>query len=265
MKVQRACRVVNLPRSLWYYEARRDDTQIIEALEELARELPTRGFDSYFGRLRAQGHKWNRKRVLRVYRKLNLGLRRKRKRRLPTRIKQPLAVPKSINRTWSADFMHDTLDYGRKVRVLNIIDDFSREALVVKADYSHSGDSVVRVMEELIWERSRPKRIRVDNGPEFVSKVLQKWCKTMEIEIQYIQPGKPVQNAYIERFNRWFREDVLDAYIFDNLKELQRTAEEWKDDYNLNHPHSGLNGLSPKNYVKSLNLKLSTNAMSELG
>ena len=123
------------------YQSKRDDTEVVDALDQLANDFPTRGFDTYYGRLRAQGKKWNRKRVLRLYRKLNLNIRRKRKRRLPARIKQPLVQPVMINRTWSMDFMHDSLEYGRKIRVLNIIDDFSREALAVEADYSHSGES----------------------------------------------------------------------------------------------------------------------------
>lgn len=218
VNVQRACRVVNLSRSQWYYQTKRDDTEVINSLEKLALDLPTRGFDIYYGRLRAKGYKWNRKRVLRIYRKLNLTLRRKRKRRLPARIKQPLVQPKMIYRTWSMNFMHDSLEYGRKIRVFNVIDDFSREALAVEADYSHNGESIVRILEELIWTRGIPQAIRSDNGPEFISKTYTAWCKAHEIEVRFIQPGQPTQNAYIERFNRLFREDVLDAYLFEDLK-----------------------------------------------
>ncbi len=230
----------------------------MNSLEKLALDLPTRGFDSYYGRLRAQGRKWNRKRVLRVYRKMNLGLRRKRKRRLPARVKQPLMQPVMINRTWSMDFMHDSLEYGRKIRVLNIIDDFSREALAVEAAYSHSGESLVAILDELIWRRGKPLAIRTDNGPEFISKRFTNWCNEQNIENRYIQPGQPTQNAYIERFNRLFREDVLDAYVFEDLKQVKHLAEEWKNDYNLNHPHSSLGGISPVKYLKQLNLILST-------
>ena len=229
-----------------------------QALEALAEQLPTRGFDVFYRRLRAQGYPWNRKRVLRVYRKMGLGLRRKRKRRLPSRVKLPLVQPPTINRTWSADFMHDALEYGRKIRVLNIIDDFSREALMVLPAYSHSGYSIVKAMEELIWLRGVPKSIRVDNGPEFIGKVFSNWCKENQIEVKYIQPGKPTQNAYIERFNRLYREDVLDAYLFEDLDQMKRLSKEWMDDYNCNHPHSALGGRSPVSYLKELNLKVST-------
>jgi len=258
VSVQQACRVVNLPRSQWYYKSKRDDHEVEVALQELADLLPTRGFDNYFGRLRSQGYTWNRKRVLRVYRTLQLPIRRKRKRRLPASIKHPLVLPITINRTWSADFMHDSLEYGRRIRVLNIIDDYSREALRIEADYSHSGESVVRIMSELVWERGIPRDIRVDNGPEFRGNTFTHWCKDMNINILFIQPGKPMQNAYIERFNRLFREDVLDAYLFEDLEQLRKLSEEWREDYNLNHPHSGLNGLSPLNYRNQINLNLSS-------
>ncbi len=154
--------------------------------------------------------------------------------------------------------MHDSLEYGRRIRVLNIIDDYSREALRIEADYSHSGESVVRILNELVWERGIPRAIRVDNGPEFRGNTFTNWCKEMNINILFIQPGKPMQNAYIERFNRLFREDVLDAYLFEDLEQLRKLSEEWREDYNLNHPHSGLNGLSPLNYRNQINLNLSS-------
>jgi putative transposase len=116
----------------------------------------------------------------------------------------------------------------------------------------------VAVLEELIWSRGKPLSIRTDNGPEFIRNCLSSWCRERNIEMKYIQPGEPTQNAYIERFNRLFREDVLDAYIFEDLKQVKHLAEEWKNDYNLNHPHSSLGGLSPKNYLRKLNVNLST-------
>lgn len=153
------------------------------------------------------------KRVLRVYRNINLKLRVKRKRRIPCRIKEKLIVPGAVNETWSIDFMSDALSNGRRFRVLNVIDDYNRESLVNKAFYSIPGIRLVQRLKELITYRPKPKRIRSDNGPEFLSKVFVDFCKDNDIELQYIQPGKPAQNAYIERLNRTFREDVLDAYL----------------------------------------------------
>ena len=234
---------------MWYYKTKKDDSVLIDKLNELAEKLPHRGIDEYYGRLRLQGFKWNRKRVLRVYRAMNLQHRRKRKRRITSRIKEPLEVPNRLNHTWSMDFMHDVLDNGRKIRVLNIIDDYNREAISVKVNYSHNGFSVINELEELLITRSKPMRIRVDNGPEFISKVFKGWCKEHDIFIKYIEPGSPTQNAYIERFNRTFREDILDAYMFESLQDARILSRDWQEDYNLNHPHKSLGGLSPKLYA----------------
>ena len=168
--------IVDLHRSMWYYQSKRDDSEVIDKLNKLAEKLSTRGFDEYYNRIRKEGLKWNRKRVLRVYRQMGLSLRRKRKKRLPSRIKEPLVVPKAINHTWSMDFMSDALSYGRRIRILNIIDDYNREALAVEAGFSFPGEQVVRVLKELTFLRGEPKVVRVDNGPEFLSKIFVNWC-----------------------------------------------------------------------------------------
>lgn len=248
ISVKRACQLVFLCRSMWYYQSSRNDAEVIEKLQELAEKLPTRGFDTYFGRIKQQGFIWSRNKVLRVYRLMKLGLRRKHKKRLPSRIKEPLVVPTAPNKTWSIDFMSDALADGRRIRILNVTDDFNREALAVEAALSFPAERVVRVIKLLEEEYGLPEVIRVDNGPEFISNRLQSWCKEKQITIQYIQPGKPSQNAYIERFNRIFREDVLDAYWFEDLEQLRTLIYEWRIDYNHNHPHSALAGLSPIAY-----------------
>ena len=241
---------------MWYYQNKRDDSEVIDKLNQLAEKLPTRGFDEYYNRIRNEGIKWNRKRVLRIYRQMGLNIRRKRKKRLPSRIREPLQVPSAINHTWSMDFMSDALIYGRKIRIFNVIDDFNREALAVEPNYSFPAEQVVSVLEELSFWRGKPKCIRVDNGPEFLSKAFVGWCHKHDIHIKYIQPGKPVQNAYIERFNRLYREDVLDAYLFEDLRQVEQLTAEWMDDYNRYHPHKSLGRKSPKNYSES-NIKLS--------
>jgi len=256
--------VVDLHRSMWYYQAKRDDSQVIDKLNELAEKLPTRGFDEYYYRIRNEGIKWNRKRVLRIYRNMGLNIRRKRKRRLPSRVKESLATPNALNHTWSMDFMSDALSYGRKVRIVTIIDDYNREALAVEPDFSFSGDRVVRVLQELCFWRGKPKGIRVDNGPEFLSKSFVGWCTEQDIKIKYIQPGKPVQNAYIERFNRLYREDVLDAYIFDDIHQMRQLTTEWMDDYNKYHPHGSLNRKSPIDYAESLALEFQSQNQIEI-
>lgn len=255
ISVSRACKIICMTRSMYYYTSVKDDEPIIEKLNELAEKYPTRGFDTYYGKIRMEGLVWNRKRVLRVYRSLDLKMRRKRKRRLPSRIKRALEVPGTLNDTWSIDFMSDALENGRRFRVLNVIDDHNREALINEAYFSIPAERLVDSLKRLIQERGKPRVIRTDNGPEFVSKVFVEFCKRKEIDIQYIQPGKPAQNAYIERFNRTFREDILDAYLFKTIQEVNAVSFEWQVEYNRNHPHKALNGLSPWVFIGDTFLK----------
>lgn len=241
----RACKVIGLQRSAWYYQGHKDDSQVVEKLQSLAERYPTRGFDDYYGKIRNEGLVWNRKRVLRVYRSIRLGLRRKHKRRLPQRIKEPLQQAARPNESYSMDFMSDALTNGRRLRVLNVMDDYTRESVVAYADYSIPAERVVALLEEAIEERGQPLQIRVDNGPEFTSKIFTQWCTQKRITIKYIQPGKPMQNGYIERLNRTFREDVLDAYLFDSLEQVRILCDEWQYHYNHYHPHRSLKGKTP--------------------
>ena len=224
VSVSRSCKTIGLPKSVYYYESVKDDTAVIEKLQELSELKPTRGFRYYYNRIRNEGVLWNHKRVKRVYNDMQLNMRRKHKRRLPARAKQTLIVPQSINQTWSIDFMHDTLANGRKVRILNVIDDYNRQALCIEADFSHSGLSVCRAIGRLIDQHGKPSQIRCDNGPEFISYIFIDYCKQNSIDIKHIQPGKSTQNAYIERFNRSFGEDILDAYLFINMEDLHCTV-----------------------------------------
>lgn len=234
---------------MWYYTSRKDDTEVIDKLNELAEKHPTRGFDNYYGRIRNEGLVWNHKKVKRVYKQLGLNIRRKRKKRIPSRVKEPLIQTERINQIWSMDFMSDALVSGRKVRLLNVMDDFNREVLSIEADISIPGERVTRVLEQIIDWRGKPEEIRVDNGPEFLSWAFVSYCSEKNIRIRYIQPGKPVQNAYIERLNRTIREDILDAYLFENLTQLRILIEKWMEDYNNNYPHQSLSGKSPKAYA----------------
>ena len=216
-----------MSRSLYYYVSIKDDLEVIEKLSALAEKKPMEGQDKFYNRIRNEGILWNHKRVERVYRLMGLNKRRRTKKRVPARIKEPLVVPLAPNQTWSMDFMHDTLMNGRKFRVLNIIDDYNRESLKIEPYFSISAERVVSIVERVILERGQPKSIRVDNGPEFISKVMQEWCIAQSIKLQFIQPGKPMQNGYIERFNRSFRQDVLDANLFANLMEVKQASDEF--------------------------------------
>jgi putative transposase len=236
---------MNLSRSVYYYQSRRDDYAVIGKLNELADKRPTEGFWKMYFRIRREGLQWNHKRIHRVYKFLKLNMKRKCKRRLPARILNPLEAVNRINLSWSMDFMSDALLSGRKFRVFNLLDDFNREALAIEVDTSLRAERIIRVLEQTVRWRGKPQRIRVDNGPEFVSATLGLWCEQHQINLQFIQPGKPSQNAYIERFNGSFRRDVLDAYLFETLTQVRILAEEWMNDYNYKRPHDALGGRSP--------------------
>ena len=263
VSIKRACNLLDLSRSLWYYQSKRDDSELIAKLTELAEQLPTRGFDEYYKRLRREGYPWNRKRVLRVYRSMRLSLRRKHKKRLPARVKQSLEQPQTINQCWSMDFLSDALTDGRKVRVLNVMDDYNREALIVNARLHYPAWALIESLEELKEEIGTPQYISCDNGPEFISKRFAQWTEKNHIEIKYIQPGKPMQNGYIERLNRYYREDVLDAYYFNDLYQLNTLNNKWKEDYNNNHPHKSLGDKSPREFFLRKSIKLKFDNFSE--
>lgn len=250
ISINRACKILELNRSVYYYRPKpRDDEAVVQALEELVERHPTQGFWKMFHRLRRKGYRWNHKRVHRVYCAMKLNIRRPRKRRLPARVKEPLAVPEKLNQTWSMDFMSDSLQDGRTFRIFNVMDDFNREALAIEADVSLPSERVKRVLERIIFFRGMPKCIRMDNGPEFMANSLVAWSKEQNIDFQYIQPGKPTQNAYVERFNGSFRRDILDAYSFSNLRQVRLLAEEWMEDYNLRRPHEALGNRPPVEYA----------------
>ena len=257
--LKQICHTLRLNRATYYYKSVRDDSEVEAKLKALAVEFPTRGFDWYYLRIRSEGLIWNRKRVLRVYRKLKLGLRRKHKKRLNRPYQHALAQPLVPNLTWSMDFMSDVLEDGRKVRILTVIDDYNREALAIETGISIPSQRVVGLLDRLIFEHGKPRSIRSDNSSEFTSHQMADFCKSKQIEQWFIQPGKPSQNGYIERFNRTYREDILDAYLFEDMNSLNVLSQQWKDTYNQGHPHQSLGGMSPLafNYARHKNMDAS--------
>ncbi len=249
ISVRQACRIVHISRSLIvYHKKQKDDSSLIEALHELVAKHPAIGFWKCYYRLRRQGIGCNHKRLYRVYTMLRLNVRRRAKRRLPLRIKQPLCLPEGLNQSWSMDFLCDSLVDGRRFRILNIIDDYNRESLAIEIDTSLPSQRVIRVLERLIETREKPKQIRVDNGPEFISDRLGSFCEQHGVELKFIQPGKPVQNAFAERNNGSLRKELLDAYLFFSLAEVRNMAEEWRQDYNGSRPHQALGFVPPLQY-----------------
>ena len=249
LSARRADRALSLSRSARHYRPRRrDDTALIDAMQGHIKDNPGHDFGLLCDQaLRARG--WGKTRAWRVYVGLRLNRPRRGKRRLPERIRDPLQIPMTANDTWSADFMSDALWSGRRFRTFNVNDDFNRESLRIEIDTSLPSQRVVRALDELIELRGAPRRLRLDNGPEFISATLRQWALHHRVELVHIQPGKSTQNAYIERFNRTLRTEVLDCYVFTSLDEVRRMTEDWRHRYNHDRPHLSLGGLSPIRYA----------------
>jgi putative transposase len=242
--------LLDISRSAFRYQTKREtDDPVKIVLRELAERKPTWGFEKMTDLIRQEQPDWNHKRIRRIYCELGLNLRIKPKKRLPARNPQPLSQPDRPNQSWSLDFMSDSFAGGRPFRTLNILDDFNREVVWIEVDTSLPAERVIRVLEMAAICRGLPKQIRMDNGPELISNALAKWAEKRGVNLVHIQPGKPAQNAYIERFNRTFREDVLDAYIFETLEEIRDLVEPWIEEYNAIRPHDALQGLSPYQFA----------------
>jgi putative transposase len=262
----RACRTVGLSRSALYkpsIDLAAKDAPVIDALNEIVGKRTRWGFWKCFERLRADGHCWNHKRVHRVYCGMRLNLKRKAKKRAVSRERQPLLAYNEHNRVWALDFMRDTMYDGRPFRTLNVIDEANREALRIECGTSIPSARVVRVMEQLVEVYGKPEAIRLDNGPEFTADLFVDWAKKRDVKLMFIQPGKPNQNAFIERFNRSFREEVLNAWLFNSVGQVQLAADEWLRDYNEYRPHESLGDVPPAAFKPRLfNAEVSTSDLS---
>jgi len=250
---RRICRALGWARSSVRYRSRRgSDLRLRGLLRDLARRRPRFGYRRLHALLRRQGERVNLKRVHRLYRDEGLHLRRTTRRRRrggPRGFLVPCSRP---NQRWSLDFMHDTLGSGRKFRLLNVLDDCTRECLCIEVSTGFSGAHVARVLERLCQGRVVPECIRSDNGPEFVSEAVQSWARSRGIQWHCIEPGKPTQNSHIESFNGRLRDECLNQNLWRDLKEVRRETAEYRRDYNEDRPHGALRYLSPSEYARRL-------------
>ncbi len=253
---RRSCEVLGVARSTCRYASCRGEDPVRAPLRELAAQRPRFGYRRLALLLRREGWTVNDKRVYRLYRADGLAVRRRKRRKLAAGTRIVLAAPTRPNQRWSMDFMGDTLANGRTFRTLNLVDDCSRECLEIEVDTSLSGVRVARVLDRIAETRPLPAVIVVDNGPEFTSKALDAWAYAHRVRLQFIRPGKPVDNAFIESFNGKFRDECLNEHWFQDLADARAKIGAWKTDYNEVRPHSALGNRTPIEFVTAVGLTL---------
>jgi putative transposase len=248
---RRACLLLGLHSSVYRYQSQPDqDKHLRERLKVLAVKYPRYGYPLLHAMLKEEGLVINAKRTYRIYREEKLQVRRRRRKRLPARDRGEMTLPIGPNQRWSIDFMSDQLSTGRRFRILNIVDDFTRECVGQIVDFSISGERLVRLLEDLRKTRSRPGEVVVDNGPELTSKAMFLWAQRSRVQIRFIQPGKPSQNAFVESFNGKLRDACLNEHWFTDLADARRTIETWRVHYNSVRPHSSLAYRTPERFRK---------------
>lgn len=248
---RRAGQVLSLSNSSLRYRSRRRAAEDLrQRLRELAAERPRYGYQRLWALLRREGWLINHKRVYRLYCEEGLKLRKRRRRARAQVERVPLSLPTKADERYSMDFMRDTLADGRVFRTLNIVDDYTRECLVIEVDTSLPGARVVRVLERLAAAGRQPLHIVVDNGPEFASKTVDQWAARRGVSLRFIDPGKPIQNAFVESFNGKFRDECLSQHWFISLEEARNVSEAWRVDYNERRPHQSLQYRTPVEFAK---------------
>jgi len=248
--VTRACGLVGISRSLFRYRSRRSDSgPLRDRIEAIAATKRRYGYRRVYLRLRREGWEVNRKRVYRLYREAGLAVRRRKRKRIGVFERKPLPKPTAANVSWSMDFVADGLIGGRRLRCLTIVDDCTRECLAIEVDTSLPGLRVKTVLDRLADTRGLPQSITVDNGPEFDGKVLDQWAYRTGVQLSFIRPGKPNENAYIESFNGKFRDECLNEHWFISLAHARRIIEAWRIEYNTERPHSSLGNRTPQEFA----------------
>ena len=248
VSARRVCGLMGMAVSSYRYRTRRCDEELRIRLVELAREKPRFGYRRLHVLLRRCGERVNHKRVHRVYREAGLMIRRK-KRKHCVREGKPLLARTAANQEWALDFVHDAVECGRAIRVLSVVDAYTRECLALEVDTSFASRRVTRVLEQIVSERGLPQEIRCDNGPELTSRHFLAWCVERQIELVHIQPGKPTQNARVESFHGRLREECLNVSWFQNLFDARRKIAAWRTEYNEERPHSSLGYQTPKEFA----------------
>jgi putative transposase len=250
---RRACGLIGTHRSTIRYRTRiRDDEALRRKLTELAKARSRFGYRRLHVLLRREGLVVNHKRVLRLYQLAGLGLRRQKRKRMPSIARGVPSLPTRPNECWAVDFVSDTLAWGRRIRCLTVMDCFTRESPAIVIDTSLPGARVVRVLDDVARQRGLPQSIVMDNGPELTSRVLDQWAYEHGVQLRFIDPGKPIQNAFIESFNGRFRDECLNQHWFINLGHARRVVETWRLDYNRARPHSSLGYLTPDEFALSV-------------
>lgn len=267
LTIKRACQVASLSRAAYYKTPawpQDKDTEVIDALNRVVEDNGRWGFWKCFDRLRLDGRPWNHKRVWRVYCDLGLNIPRRTRKRIARRDPMPLAAGGFVNEGWALDFMHDALYDGRRFRTLNVIDEANREALAIEVAQSIPTTLLIRTLDRLIDWYGPPKSIRMDNGPEMTSHAFVAWAQRQGIALNHIEPGQPNQNAYIERFNRTYRTEVLDAYLFNSIDNVKAITDQWLSRYNDYRPHDALGGLPPRLFMPRLTYQPAANSSYQL-
>jgi putative transposase len=247
---RRACRLVGIGRSTLRYRsrARANEPSLRQRLRELAAARPRFGYRRLHVLLRREGVIVNHKRVERLYREEGLAVRRRTRKRVARDRRGRAAVPGRPNQQWGVDFVSDALAWGRRIRLFTVVDIFTREALAIEVDTSLPGGRVVRVLERLALERGVPDEIVLDNGPELAGKALDQWAYERGVWLRFIEPGKPIQNAFVESFQGRLRDECLDRHWFLGLGDARHTVEAWRQDYNQARPHSALGYRPPAEF-----------------
>jgi putative transposase len=250
MSQRRACRLVHISAKAMRYVAKpSSDQPVVNRLKALGEQYPRYGYLILHALMRSEGLVRNRKRTYRIYSLLGMQVRTKRRKKL-VRPRIPMVVPTRPNERWSLDFVHDQLANGRRIRILNVVDDYSRFCVGQLVDTSISGARMTRFLDELSLDRPLPASIVMDNGTEMTSKAMFLWSQHRSVKLQFIQPGKPTQNAFVESFNGKFRDNCLNQHWFLGLADARRTVNAWRNDYNQTRPHSSLNYQPPATYER---------------